>query len=83
MPVILENDANTGALAEVWWGLTPHVSTMPHIKVATGVGAGIILNGELVAGMAGEIGHTVIDGTNPFAGVASPDATRIMAAVAQ
>lgn len=65
VPVILENDANTGALAEAWWGLNPHVSTMAYIKVATGVGAGIILNGELhrgVAGMAGEIGHTVIDG---------------------
>ena len=36
-------------------------------------------NGELhrgVAGMAGEIGHTVIDGNQPFAGVASPDALK-------
>ena len=65
VPVILENDANTGALAETWWGPHPHVATMAYIKVATGVGAGLILNGELhrgVAGMAGEIGHTVIDG---------------------
>lgn len=65
VPVILENDANTGALAEAWWGPHPHVSTMAYIKVATGVGAGLILNGELhrgVSGMAGEIGHTVTDG---------------------
>ena len=65
VPVILENDANTGALAEAWWGGHPPMSALAYIKVATGVGAGLILNGELhrgAAGMAGEIGHTVIDG---------------------
>ena len=64
-PVILENDANLGALAEVAWG--PHGGTdnLAFVKIGTGIGAGLILNGALFygnLGITGEIGHgTMID----------------------
>ena len=64
-PVILENDANLGALAEVAWG--PHGATknLAFVKIGTGIGAGLILNGALFygnLGITGEIGHgTMID----------------------
>lgn len=60
MPVFAENDANAGALAEVWFGSAGDVSNVMYVKTDTGVGAGIILEQQLVTGprgMAGEIGH--------------------------
>ncbi len=63
-PVLIDNDANLGALAELWWGAGPAVKNLAYIKVATGIGAGLIINGRIFrgsAGVAGEIGHTAID----------------------
>ncbi len=59
-----DNDANLGALAEHWWGAGRGVGDLAYIKVATGVGAGILIGGEIhrgAGGIAGEIGHTSID----------------------
>ena len=64
LPVEADNDANLGALAEHWWGAGRGVRDFAYIKVATGVGAGILIDGEIyrgAAGIAGEIGHTAID----------------------
>jgi predicted NBD/HSP70 family sugar kinase len=64
VPVVADNDANLGALAEHWWGAGRGVADLAYIKVATGVGAGILIGGEIhrgAAGIAGEIGHTSID----------------------
>ena len=64
VPLDLENDANLGALAELWWGSTPGVRDFTFVKVATGVGAGHIVKGEIfrgASGVAGEIGHVTID----------------------
>ncbi len=66
-PVLLDNDANLGALAEHWWGASqsPHLA---YLKVATGIGAGLILDGRVfrgIGGVAGEIGHTSIDPNGP------------------
>lgn len=63
MPVFIDNDANLGALAEVTWG--PHGGTgnLIFIKVASGIGAGLIINGSLYyghVGITGEIGHATI-----------------------
>jgi predicted NBD/HSP70 family sugar kinase len=63
-PVFLDNDANLGALAEHWWGAGTACRDLAYIKVATGLGAGFIVQGELyrgAAGVAGEIGHIVLD----------------------
>jgi glucokinase-like ROK family protein len=63
LPVEVENDANLGALAELVWGAGKGRRDVFYIKVATGIGGGIISGGRLqrgVAGTAGEIGHTRI-----------------------
>ena len=68
LPVYMDNDANLGALAESRWGAGAGVSDFAYIKVATGVGAGLIIGGEIyrgAAGIAGEIGHTAIDPDGP------------------
>ena len=64
VPVFVDNDANLGALAEHWWGSAGGVDDFTYIKLATGVGSGQILRGEIYRGsnsMAGEIGHVSID----------------------
>lgn len=64
LPAYLENDANLGALAEVTWGSHTGSSNLVFIKIATGIGAGLILNGTQFRGsigVSGEIGHTPIN----------------------
>lgn len=64
VPVMVDNDANLGALAEHWWGAGREVDDFAYIKVATGIGSGHIIGGEIyrgATGVAGEIGHTSID----------------------
>ncbi len=64
VPLLVDNDANLGALAEQWWGLEEEVDHLAFIKVATGIGSGHIIDGEIyrgATGVAGEIGHIAID----------------------
>jgi Transcriptional regulator/sugar kinase len=64
LPVEIENDANCGALAELTWGAGRDCSNFAYIKAATGIGAGLVLDGRLLrgaSGTAGEIGHTTLD----------------------
>jgi predicted NBD/HSP70 family sugar kinase/biotin operon repressor len=64
VPVEIENDANLGALAELTWGSGRGCDNLAYIKAATGIGAGIVVDGKLVrgaSGTAGEIGHTTLD----------------------
>jgi predicted NBD/HSP70 family sugar kinase/biotin operon repressor len=66
MQVWLGNDANLGALAECTWGAGRGASGLVYLKLATGIGAGIVLDGRLfggAGGTAGEIGHTSLDET--------------------
>ncbi len=63
-PVLIDNDANLGALSELWWVAGPSVRNLAYIKVATGIGAGLIVDGRVFrgsGGIAGEIGHTAVD----------------------
>ena len=63
MQVAVENDANLGALAELVWGAAKGHTEIAYLKVASGIGGGLIANGRLthgVGGTAGEIGHTVL-----------------------
>ncbi len=64
VPLLVDNDANLGALAEHWWGLGTDVDNLVYIKVATGIGSGHVIDGEIyrgATGVAGEIGHIAID----------------------
>ena len=66
LPVRVGNDANLGALAESTWGAGRGSSNVVYLKLATGIGAGIVIGGRLfegAGGTAGEIGHTTIDET--------------------
>jgi predicted NBD/HSP70 family sugar kinase len=64
MPVQIDNDANLGALAELTWGAGRECSNFAYIKAATGIGAGLVVDGRLLrgaSGTAGELGHTTLD----------------------
>ncbi len=63
LPVCLENDANATALAEHRWGAGRGCADMAFLTMGTGIGAGLILGGELYRGrgdLAGEIGHATV-----------------------
>lgn len=67
-PVLVDNDANLGALAEHWWGAGRSIDHLAYIKVATGIGSGHIIGGEIyrgATGVAGEIGHIAVDPQGP------------------
>ena len=62
LPVVVDNDANCGAMAEHQHGAGRGASDLLYVKLASGVGAGLVLGGRLhrgVAGLAGEIGHVL------------------------
>jgi len=64
VPVLVDNDANLGALAEGWWGAGSGVDDFAYVKIATGVGSGHVIGGRIyrgATGVAGEIGHMAID----------------------
>lgn len=64
VPVLVDNDANLGALAERWWGAARDVDDFAYIKLATGVGAGFFIGGRVyrgASGIAGEVGHLSVD----------------------
>lgn len=68
MPVIVDNDANVGALGELNYGAAQGLTDVIYLKVAAGVGAGLILGGRLhrgTTGIAGEIGHVQLREDGP------------------
>ena len=68
-PVHLDNDANLGALAEVTLGAGIGATDAIYLIVSLGIGAGLILGGELyrgTGGTAGEIGHVLVDESGPI-----------------
>ncbi len=68
-PVHVENDANLGALAEHRRGLGRGHDNVVFVKVSSGVGAGLIIHGEIFRGTdgtAGEIGHLTLDDQGPL-----------------
>jgi glucokinase-like ROK family protein len=67
-PVLLNNDAELGALGEWAAGAGRGERNLAYIKVGTGIGAGLLLDGQIyrgVTGSAGEIGHLTIDENGP------------------
>ena len=68
VPVFADNDANLGARGELYFGAGRGVADLAYIKAATGLGAGLVVDGYVYhgfAGSAGEIGHLTIDETGP------------------
>ena len=62
-PVVFDNDANLGALAEVTWGPHSEIQNLVFVKIGSGIGSGLILNGKPFyggLGVTGEIGHDTI-----------------------
>ena len=69
LPVHVDNDANVGALAESVLGAGRGVSEMAYIMLGSGIGAGLIIGGQVYrgsGGTAGEIGHVLVDEHGPL-----------------
>jgi len=67
-PTFLFNDANAAAYGELRYGAAVGTKNFIYITVSTGIGGGIVIDGELYAGAtgtAGEIGHMSIDRNGP------------------
>ncbi|TRZ78135.1 MAG: ROK family protein, partial [Chitinophagaceae bacterium] len=63
IPVRLTNDANAAAVGEMMYGAAQGMKDFIMITLGTGVGSGIVANGQLIYGhdgFAGELGHTII-----------------------
>ncbi len=63
LPVTLTNDANAAAIGEMMYGAAKGMKDFIMITLGTGVGSGIVANGQLIYGhdgFAGELGHTII-----------------------
>lgn len=63
LPVFIDNDSNLGALAQITWGEHQICSNLCFLKIGSGIGSGLILNGSLhygSIGVTGEIGHSTI-----------------------
>lgn len=69
--VIVTNDANAAALGEYRFGAAKGFKNLIYITISTGIGGGIMINGQIyrgALGTAGEIGHMVIDPKGPKCG---------------
>ena len=63
IPVALTNDANAAAIGEMTYGVARGMKNFIVITLGTGVGSGIVVNGQLVYGcdgFAGELGHVIM-----------------------
>ena len=68
-PVHVENDANLAAVAELLWGAGQRRRHFTYVKLADGVGGGVIADGRLFRGAfggAGEVGHISVDERGPM-----------------
>ncbi|MCG0238739.1 MAG: ROK family transcriptional regulator [Firmicutes bacterium] len=84
-PVKVDNEANAGALAEHWSGAGAGLQNVVYFSLGIGIGAGIIIQGELYrghGGLAGELGHTTIDMSGPLCSCGSRGCLEAMASEA-
>lgn len=68
VPTSVDNNGNTSALAELWFGAGQGIDDFVLLTLGTGVGAGLVLDGDLYRGdhdLAGELGHVSIDLNGP------------------
>jgi glucokinase len=69
LPVIMDNDANAGALGEARFGAGRKVEDLFYITVSSGIGGGLIIGKRIYRGtftLAGEIGHTIFRTEGPL-----------------
>jgi glucokinase len=74
VPAFIENDASAAALGEFRFGAGRGTRNLLHVTLGTGVGGGLVIEGRLYRGsrgLAGEIGHIVIDPAGPRCGCGS------------
>ena len=67
IPVAITNDANAAAIGEMTYGAARGLKDFIMITLGTGVGSGIVINGQLVYGhdgFAGELGHVIVKRNN-------------------
>ncbi len=67
IPVAITNDANAAAIGEMTYGAARGIKNFIMITLGTGVGSGIVINGQLVYGhdgFAGELGHVIMKRNN-------------------
>ncbi len=67
-PIYVDNEANLAALGECYFGAARHSDFALYVSAGVGVGGGIVLNRRImagIAGVAGEVGHMVIDPNGP------------------
>lgn len=68
MPVFVEKDVIAAAVAEIWGGGQESTQSFVFVYIGTGIGSGIVVDGEVMrgtSGNAGEIGHIVTDPNGP------------------
>jgi predicted NBD/HSP70 family sugar kinase len=64
LPILIDNEANAGALGEKLFGAGKQSAHLVYISVGMGIGAGLIINNELYrgfSGFSGELGHMIIE----------------------
>lgn len=69
VPVVIDNDANLAALGEHRYGTGRGISNLLYVTVSTGIGGGIIINGDVyrgATGYAGEVGHISVSAGGPY-----------------
>jgi len=63
LPVVITNDANAAAMGEMIFGSAKYIKDFIILTLGTGLGSGIVINGDVVyghTGFAGELGHTIV-----------------------
>lgn len=69
LPFYIDNDANVAALGEQWVGAGNNEDSVVMVTLGTGVGGGIVIDGDLlhgISGTAGEIGHITVEPDSIF-----------------
>lgn len=64
LPIVVDNDANMHAIGEHFFGAGKNINNFVLLTLGTGIGGGLILNGEIFHGdhgFAGEVGHLVVE----------------------
>ena len=61
LPVYMDNDMNTSAIAEKYWGYAKDVSDYVYLGASNGIGAGVVMGGKLTKNAIGEIGHVSVN----------------------
>lgn len=75
LPIAMENDANSAALAEVWKGAARESDTVLFVVIGTGIGGSVIVDKKVHHGkhlFGGEFGYMLLEGTKSFSQLATP-----------